>query len=181
MIREDVGIWGHIKVSDYLVRVLAILLLELSHVDSQPVLPRDLRGHREMINLLVFLQIFEELVLIMLIVNVPEPAHRVYIRLGLLKIVMLEGQFDQFGVALHHAEVERALIRHVLRRAVVGVKVLLDRPPRDYARGLALQSVQEGLVLGHRVPPGGPPSRQATRKIHPLRGLLEQVERPFPL
>jgi hypothetical protein len=105
VIREDVGIRGHIKVSDDFVRVLVILLLKLSHVDSQSVLPRDLRGHREMINLLVFLKIFEELILIMLIVNVPEPTHRVHVRLGLLKVVVLQGQLDQFRVTLHHAEV----------------------------------------------------------------------------
>lgn len=147
MIREYVGIRGHLKVSDYLVRVLVILLLKLSHVDSQPVLPRDLRGHWEMIDLLVFLKIFEELVLIMLIINVAKPAHRVHVRFSLLKLVVLQGQLYQFRVTLHHAEVERALARRVLRRAVVGVKVLLDRPPRDNTRCLALQSVQKGLIL----------------------------------
>jgi hypothetical protein len=87
------------------VRVLAILLLELSHVDSQPVLPRDLRGHREMIDLLVFLEVFEELVLIMLIVNVSQPTNRVHIGFGLLKVIVLQGQLYQFCVTLDHTEI----------------------------------------------------------------------------
>ena len=155
MIRQDVGIRGYIKVSDHLVRVLGILLLELPHVDSQSVLPRDLRGHREMIDLLVFLKVFEELVLIMLIVNVPQPAHRVHVRFGLLKVVMLQGQLDQLRVTLDHAEIEWALVRHVLRRlCAVRVKVLLNRPSRDNARSLALQSIKEGLILGQIISSG---------------------------
>ena len=132
-------------------RVLAILLLELSHVDSQTVLPRDLRGHREMIDLLVFLKVFEELVLIMLIVNVPEPTHRVHVGFGLLEVIVLQGQLDQFRVTLDHSEVEWALARHVLRG--VRVMILLNRPSRDNARGLALQRVKEGLIFGQGVTP----------------------------
>jgi len=59
-----------------------------------------------MIYLLVFLKVLEELILIMLIINVAKPAHRIVVGFSLLKVVMLQGKLDEFCVTLHHSKKE---------------------------------------------------------------------------
>ena len=85
---KNVGLRSDIQISRYLLPKLLESKLHFPHVRRQPVLPRDLSGHRKMIYLLIFLQIIKELILIGLIINITEPCDTESSAFCLLEIVM---------------------------------------------------------------------------------------------
>ena len=115
-------------------REFSILRLKLAHIDSEAIFPSYLRGHGEMIDFLVFLQVLEKLVFIVLIVNVAQPAQRKDIGFCLLEVVVLQGKLDKLCVTFYHTEKKGGTSR------VVIILILLSRSPGYNISSLILKS-----------------------------------------
>ena len=63
-----------------------------------------------MINLLVFLEVLKELVLIGLIIDVSKPCDREHVTFGLLEIILFECDLNQPGVTFDHLEHQMVLL-----------------------------------------------------------------------
>ena len=68
-----------------------------------------------MIDLLVFLKVLEELIFVILVVNVSQPAYREDIGFRLPEVVMLQSQLNQLCIAFNHSELKRTITTAPIR------------------------------------------------------------------
>lgn len=94
LVWQSKGLRGNIYVTNNFMAKLSISLLQLPHVESETILSSDLCGHWEVVNLLVFLKVVKELILISLIIDIPKPADREIALFCLLEFVMFQRQLN---------------------------------------------------------------------------------------